>query len=62
LVLLHYHVVPGLGDSNPQPQATAVRTDEQAAPDCDDVATVLLSPCNDAATTASRSADSVRAA
>ncbi len=39
MVLLHYHVVPGLGDdTRPRPEATAVRGDQVAPADCDDLA------------------------
>ena len=39
MVLLHYHVVPGLGDDIcPRPEATAVRDDQVALADCDDLA------------------------
>jgi hypothetical protein len=39
MVLLHYHVVPGLGDDiRPRPEATAVRTDQAAPAEGDDLA------------------------
>lgn len=39
MVLLHHHVVPGLGnDSRPNPEATAVREDQAPLAGCDDVA------------------------
>lgn len=39
MVLLHYHVVPGVGeDLRPRPEATAARGDQMAPADCDDLA------------------------
>jgi hypothetical protein len=58
MVLLHYHVVPGLGDDiSPRPEATAVRADQVAPADCDDVALQAT-----ATTISSSPADTVRAA
>lgn len=38
-MLLHYHVVPGLGDGiGSRPEATAVRGDEVALTDCGEAA------------------------
>lgn len=39
MVLLHHHVVPGLSDDpRPRPEATAVRSDQPAPADSEDVA------------------------
>jgi hypothetical protein len=39
MVLLHYHVVPGLSDDpRPSQEATAVRGDQVAPADCDELA------------------------
>jgi hypothetical protein len=39
MVLLHYHVVPGLGeDSRPRPEASAIRNDQVAPANDDDFA------------------------
>jgi hypothetical protein len=39
MVLLHYHVVPGLSDDpRPRPEATAVRGDQVAPADCEELA------------------------
>jgi hypothetical protein len=39
MVLLHYHVVPGLDDDiRPRPEATALRRDQAGLADCDDLA------------------------
>lgn len=39
MVLLHYHVVPGLADdSRPQSEPTTVRGDQMAPADCEDLA------------------------
>jgi hypothetical protein len=60
MVLLHYHVVPGLGDDiRPRPKATAVRGDQMTLADCDDLA-LQATPADPAIT--SPPADTVRAA
>lgn len=39
MVLLHHHVVPGFSDDlRPAPEATAVRGDQVAPADCDELA------------------------
>ena len=39
MVLLHHHVVPGLSDDpRPRPEATAVRNDQPAPADSEDLA------------------------
>lgn len=44
MVLLHYHVVPGLGDdTRPRPEATALRVDQAAPANCDDLALTATS-------------------
>jgi hypothetical protein len=60
MVLLHYHVVPGLGDdTRPRPEATAVRGDQVAPADCDDLA-LTATPADTAIP--SSPVDTVRAA
>lgn len=60
MVLLHYHVVPGLGDDIiPRPEATAVRSDQVAPADDDDVA---LQAAPTGAVADLSTADTVRAA
>ena len=60
MVLLHYHVVPGLGDDNrPRPEATAIRREQVAPADCDDLALTAM-PTDP--TIPSPPADTVRAA
>jgi hypothetical protein len=62
MVLLHYHVVPGLGDDTrprPRPAATAVRGDQAALADCDDLA-LEATPADRAIS--SPAADTIRAA
>jgi hypothetical protein len=45
MVLLHYHVVPGFSDDlHPRPEATAVRPDQLAPADCDDLALRAADP------------------
>lgn len=44
MVLLHYHVVPGIGDDNrPRPETAAVSGDQVAPADCDDAAIAVAS-------------------
>ena len=51
MVLLHYHVVPGLSDDpRPRPEATAVRSERPAQADCEDLA-LAAAPADPAALT-----------
>lgn len=60
MVLLHYHVVPGVGDDlRPRPEATAARSDQMALAECEDVA-LQSTPADPAI--ASPPADTIRAA
>jgi hypothetical protein len=44
MVLLHYHVVPGIGDDNrPRPEPTPLPSDQVVPADCDDVAITAAS-------------------
>jgi hypothetical protein len=50
MVLLHYHVVPGLGDdTRPRPEATAIRRDQVVPADCDEFA-LTATPADSAIT------------
>jgi hypothetical protein len=51
MVLLHYHVVPGLSDDpRPRPEATAVPSDQPAPAHCEELA-LTAAPANPAALT-----------
>jgi hypothetical protein len=53
MVLLHHHVVPGFSDDlRPAPEATAVRGDQVAPVDCDELA-LAAAPADPASLTPS---------